>query len=81
VNVPTDAFKALTAEVERMAAKVEQMSTAVQALSRRDLAARVMYESGRRDERQAILGGPRSRRLRRERPGHLTPVPGEPRTS
>ena len=80
MNIDTGAFKALTAEVERMAGLVDTLAQKFDAMSTRALVSEVMYEAGRADERAAILGGLRPGRRnpsRRDgsRPGHLSPVP------
>jgi hypothetical protein len=70
VNVSTDSFLKLTAEVERMADEVARLG---QAFSSQEIVVEAIYGKGWDEACAAILRGHgRPRRPRRgERPGHL----------
>ena len=69
-----EAFGALAAEVAAMRTEMTSFTEAVAVLRTLDLPVAAIYDTGRSDEREAILGGHRPRRPRRERPAHLSAV-------
>jgi hypothetical protein len=83
MNVDTGQFAALRDEVAAMRAEVAGLSDVLRGLS---AVSAVVYEAGRHDERNAILGGLRPGRRNPScrdgsRPGHLSLAPDGRRTS